>query len=312
MNFKIFIMLFKIYLARPRGFCAGVDRAIETVRLAIKKYGKPIYVKHAIVHNKYVVKELEKEGAIFVEDINEIPNNSIVIFSAHGSPPKHYEIAKKKNLKVIDATCPLVSKVHKEAIEFVKNGYYIIYVGHKNHVEAIGIKGEAEDKIDIIESKEEALNYIPKSEKLALLTQTTLSVDDTKEIIDILKKRFPQIILPKKEDICYATQNRQDAVKRIAKICDVVFVIGSKESSNSNRLKEVAEKYGAKSYLIESYEDIDDNWLNNVKNVGITSGASTPEILVQKTIDYLLEKGGEEVIEIENAIERIKFQLPNI
>jgi len=305
-------MAFKIYLARPRGFCAGVDRAIETVKIALKKYGKPIYVKHAIVHNKYVVKELEKEGAIFVEDINEIPDNSIVIFSAHGSPPIHYEIAKRKNLKVIDATCPLVHKVHKEAKEFIENGYYIIYIGHKNHIEAKGVKGECEDKIDIIETKEEALNYIPKSNKLALLTQTTLSVDDTKEIIDILKKRFPDIVLPKKEDICYATQNRQDAVKKLSKICEVIFVIGSKESSNSNRLKEVAQKYGSKSYLIESYEYIKDEWLNNVNNVGITSGASTPEILVQKTIDYLLEKGGEEVIEVENGIERIKFQLPQI
>ncbi|MCS7245815.1 MAG: 4-hydroxy-3-methylbut-2-enyl diphosphate reductase [candidate division WOR-3 bacterium] len=303
---------FKIYLARPRGFCAGVDRAIEVVRLTLKKYGRPIYVKHAIVHNKFVVRELEKEGAVFVEDINEIPDNSIVVFSAHGSPPIHYEIAKKKGLKVIDATCPLVHKVHREAKEFVENGYFIIYIGHKNHVEAIGIKGECEDKIDIIETKEEAMNYIPKSNKLALLTQTTLSVDDTREIIEILKRRFPQIVIPKKEDICYATQNRQDAIKKISKICDLVLVIGSNESSNSNRLREVAEKHGAKSYLIESYEYINDEWLKDIKNIGITSGASTPEILVQKTIDYLLQKGGEEVIELGDAIERIRFQLPQI
>jgi 4-hydroxy-3-methylbut-2-enyl diphosphate reductase len=303
---------FKIYLARPRGFCAGVNRAIETVKLALKKYGKPIYVKHAIVHNKYVVKELEKEGAIFVEDINSIPNNSIVIFSAHGSPPEHYKIAKEKNLKLIDATCPLVLKVHKEVIEFVNNGYYIIYIGHKNHVEAIGVKGEAPERIDIIETKEEALNYIPKSNKLALLTQTTLSVDDTKEIIQILKRKFPDIVLPKRDDICYATQNRQDAVKKIAKLCELVLVIGSKESSNSNRLKEVAQKSGAKAYLIENYKYIQDEWLVNVKNVGITSGASTPEILVQEVINYLLDKGGEEVIEIENAIEKIMFKLPEI
>ncbi len=305
-------MSFKIYLARPRGFCAGVNRAIETVKLALKKYGKPIYVKHAIVHNKYVVKELEKEGAIFVEDINAIPDNSVVVFSAHGSPPKHYEIAKRKNLKVIDATCPLVSKVHKEALEFIKNGYYIIYIGHKNHVEAIGVKGEAPERIDIIETKEEALNYIPKSDKLALLTQTTLSVDDTKEIIQILKRKFPDIVLPKRDDICYATQNRQDAVKKIAKLCELVLVIGSEESSNSNRLKEVAQKSGAKAYLIENYKYIQDEWLVNVKNVGITSGASTPEILVQEVINYLLDKGGEEVIEIENAIEKIMFKLPEI
>ncbi len=304
--------MFKIYLARPRGFCAGVDRAIETVKIALKKYGKPIYVKHAIVHNRYVVNELEREGAIFVEDINEIPDGSIVIFSAHGSPPEHYEIAKRKNLRVIDATCPLVNKVHREAIEFVNNGYHIIYIGHKNHVEAIGVKGEAPDKIDIIETKEEALNYKPNSDKLALLTQTTLSVDDTKEIIDILKMRFPNIRLPKKDDICYATQNRQNVLKKIARICELVLVIGSKESSNSNRLVEVARKYGAKAYLIENYTCIDEEWLDSVKNLGITSGASTPEYLVQETIDYLLDRGGKEVIEVQNAIEMIKFQLPKI
>ncbi len=304
--------MFKIYLARPRGFCAGVDRAIETVKIALKKYGKPIYVKHAIVHNRYVVNELEREGAIFVEDINEIPDGSIVIFSAHGSPPEHYEIAKRKNLRVIDATCPLVNKVHREAIEFINNGYYIVYVGHRNHVEAIGVRGEAPDKVDIVETKEEALNYKPKSNKLALLTQTTLSVDDTKEIIEILKNRFPHIVLPKKDDICYATQNRQDALKKIAQICELVLVIGSKESSNSNRLVEVARKCGAEAYLIEDHTYIDEKWLDNVKNLGITSGASTPEYLVQQTIDYLLDKGGEGVIEVQNAIEMIKFQLPKI
>ncbi|MEO0202366.1 MAG: 4-hydroxy-3-methylbut-2-enyl diphosphate reductase [candidate division WOR-3 bacterium] len=305
-------MSFKIYLARPRGFCAGVNRAIETVKLALKKYGKPIYVKHAIVHNKYVVKQLEREGAIFVENIKEIPDGSIVIFSAHGSPPEHYKIAKEKNLKVIDATCPLVLKVHNEVINFVKSGYHIVYIGHKNHVEAIGVKSEAPDKIDIIETKEEAINYIPKSDKLALLTQTTLSVDDTKEIIKILRSRFPNLALPKKEDICYATQNRQNAVKKIAKLCDLVFVIGSNESSNSNRLKEVAERNGAKAYLIENYNYIQDEWLFNVNNVGVTSGASTPENLVQDVINYLLQKGGDEVIEIENSVERIVFKLPEI
>ncbi len=303
-------MTFKIYLARPRGFCAGVDRAIRTVELALKKFGKPVYVKHAIVHNRHVVKELESKGAIFVEDPNEIPEGAVVIFSAHGSPPEHYEIARRRKFKLIDATCPLVHKVHREARRFVEEGYYIVYVGHKNHVEAIGVKGEAPDRIDIIETKEEALTYEPPSDKLALLTQTTLSVDDTREIIEILRRRFPGIVLPPREDICYATQNRQDAVKRLATISDVVLVVGSRESSNSNRLREVAQRYGARSFLIEDEKAIRKEWLEGVRAVGITSGASTPEKLVRKVIDRLKEMGGDGVEEIDGIVEKIRFALP--
>ena len=303
-------MGFKIYLARPRGFCAGVDRAIRTVELALEKFGKPIYVKHAIVPNRHVVRSLVEKGAIFVENPEEIPDGSVVIFSAHGSPPEHYEIARRKNFKLIDATCPLVHKVHREARKFVSQGYHIVYVGHKNHVEAIGVKGEAPDKIDIIETKEEALSYRPPSDKLALLTQTTLSVDDTREIIEILRKRFPHIVLPPREDICYATQNRQDAVKRLAMVSDVVLVVGSPESSNSNRLREVAENYGARSYLIEDEEAIDARWLEGVRAVGITSGASTPERLVKRVVERLKEMGGDGVEEITGIVERIRFALP--
>ncbi len=303
-------MTFKIYLARPRGFCAGVDRAIRTVELALKKFGKPVYVKHAIVHNRHVVRELEEKGAIFVEDLNDIPEGAVVIFSAHGSPPEHYEIARRRRFRLIDATCPLVHKVHREARRFVEEGYHIIYVGHRNHVEAIGVKGEAPDRIDIIETKEEALNYDPPSDKLALLTQTTLSVDDTREIIEVLRRRFPGIVLPPREDICYATQNRQDAVKRLATISDVVLVVGSRESSNSNRLKEVAQRYGARSYLIEDEGAIREVWLEGVRAVGITSGASTPEKLVQKVIDRLKEMGGDGVEEIDGIVEKIRFALP--
>ncbi len=303
-------MTFKIYLARPRGFCAGVDRAIRTVELALKKFGRPVYVKHAIVHNRHVVRELEEKGAIFVEDPEEIPEGAVVIFSAHGSPPQHYEIARRRNFRLIDATCPLVHKVHREARRFVEDGYHIVYVGHKNHVEAIGVKGEAPERIDVIETKEEALKYDPPSDRLALLTQTTLSVDDTREIIEILRRRFPHIVLPPREDICYATQNRQDAVKRLAAISDVVLVVGSSESSNSNRLREVALRYGARAYLIEDEYSIEREWIDGVRAVGITSGASTPERLVERVINRLKEMGGDGVEEIEGITEKIKFELP--
>ncbi len=300
----------RIVLAKPRGFCAGVDRAIRIVELALRKYGKPVYVKHAIVHNSFVVKRLEEMGAVFVEDPMKIPEGAITIFSAHGSPPEHYEIARRRKLKLIDATCPLVHKVHREARKFIEEGYHIIYIGHRNHVEAIGVKGEAPESIDIIETKEEALNYEPPKRKLALLTQTTLSVDDTKEIVDILRSRFPDIKLPSKEDICYATQNRQDAVKKLARLSDVVLVIGSNMSSNSKRLREVAQKYGAKAYLIDNYTQIEDAWIVDAKTIGITSGASTPEVLVEQTVRYILDRFGGYVEELDGIDERITFALP--
>lgn len=309
--FKINIMGFKVYLAYPRGFCAGVDRAIEIVERALKLFGKPIYVRHAIVHNRYVVKSLEQKGAVFVEDISEIPEGSIVIFSAHGVSPKVREEARRRNLKVIDATCPLVHKVHKEVRKFAEEGYTIILVGHRGHVEVEGTMGEAPDKVILVENLEDAERVeVPDANKVALTTQTTLSVDDTKEIIDVLRRRFPNIVLPKADDICYATQNRQDAVKKLAKISDVVLVIGSKESSNSNRLREVAEKVGSRSFLIEDESHIREEWLENVKAVGITSGASTPEVLVRRVVWKLLEMGGEYVEELDGIRENVKFALP--
>lgn len=309
--FKINIMGFKVYLAYPRGFCAGVDRAIEIVERALKLFGKPIYVRHAIVHNRYVVKSLEQKGAVFVEDISEIPEGSIVIFSAHGVSPKVREEARRRNLKVIDATCPLVHKVHKEVRKFAEEGYTIILVGHRGHVEVEGTMGEAPDKVILVENLEDAERVeVPDANKVALTTQTTLSVDDTKEIIEVLRRRFPNIVLPKADDICYATQNRQDAVKKLAKISDVVLVIGSKESSNSNRLREVAEKVGSRAFLIEDESHIREEWLENVKAVGITSGASTPEVLVRRVVWKLLEMGGEYVEELDGIRENVKFALP--
>jgi 4-hydroxy-3-methylbut-2-enyl diphosphate reductase len=308
---KISIMGFRIYLAHPRGFCAGVDRAIEIVERALKLFGKPVYVRHAIVHNRYVVRDLEQKGAIFVEDINEIPEGSIVIFSAHGVSPKVREEALRKNLKVIDATCPLVHKVHKEVRRFAQEGYTIILVGHRGHVEVEGTMGEAPDKVILVENVEDAQKVeVPDPNKVALTTQTTLSVDDTREIIEVLKRRFPNIVLPKTEDICYATQNRQDAVKKLAKISDLVLVIGSKESSNSNRLREVAEKNGARAFLIEDESHIEESWLDDVKAVGVTSGASTPEVLVRRVVWRLLEMGGEFVEELDGIKENVKFALP--
>ncbi len=305
-------MGFKIYLAKPRGFCAGVDRAIEIVERALKIFGPPIYVRHAIVHNRYVVDELRRKGAIFVEDVGDVPEGSIVIFSAHGVSPAVREKAAKRNLRIIDATCPLVNKVHKEVKRFASDGYTIILVGHRGHVEVEGTMGEAPDRVILVETVEDAKNVkVPDPNRVALTTQTTLSVDDTREIINILKKRFPSIVLPKSDDICYATQNRQDAVKRLAEISDVILVIGSSESSNSNRLREVAEKGGRKAYLIEDEKHIDHKWLNGVRSVGITSGASTPENLVRRVVMKLFELGGESVEEIEGVSENVRFAMPS-
>lgn len=304
-------MAFKIYLASPRGFCAGVDRAIEIVERALKIFGPPIYVRHAIVHNRYVVEDLKNKGAIFVEDVNEIPEGSIVIFSAHGVSPKVREDAKRRNLKVIDATCPLVHKVHREVRKFDSEGYTIILVGHRGHVEVEGTMGEAPDNIILVEDTKDAERVeVPDPNKVALTTQTTLSVDDTKEIIEVLKRRFPNIVLPKADDICYATQNRQDAVKRLSEVADLILVIGSKESSNSNRLREVAEKRGKRAYLIEDETYINPKWLEGISAVGITSGASTPESLVRRVVWKLLKMGGESVEELGLIKENVKFALP--
>ena len=303
----------KIYLAAPRGFCAGVDRAIEIVKKSISKYGAPVYVRHEIVHNKHVVEGLKKIGAIFVEELNEIKDKSRpVIFSAHGVPKSVPLEAESLKMNFVDATCPLVSKVHREAENLNKAGYHILLIGHKNHPEVIGTMGQIPIKsIDLIENIEDVKNYNISKEKIAFITQTTLSVDDTKEIISELKKKFPNIKEPKKEDICYATTNRQAAVKKIAEKCDMFFVIGSRNSSNSKRLVEVANKAGCKkSELIHSESSIPLEKISKCKTIGISSGASAPEILVQNFIREVKKKFVVKIEEIEIVKEDVTFKVP--
>ena len=306
----------KIYLASPRGFCAGVDRAIEIVKKSIDKFGSPVYVRHEIVHNKHVVESLKKIGAIFVEEISEIKDKSRpVIFSAHGVPKKVPKEAEELNMKYVDATCPLVSKVHREAENMHKSGYHIILIGHKGHPEVIGTMGQIPvDGITLVETIEDVEKIVfKKDEKLAFITQTTLSVDDTKEIIEYLKKKFPQINEPKKEDICYATTNRQAAVKKIAKLCDMFFVIGSRNSSNSKRLVEVASKAGCnQSELIHSESDIPLDKIGKCKTIGISSGASAPEIIVQDFISKIKEKYEVQIEEVEIVKENVFFKIPGM
>jgi len=304
-----------IHLASPRGFCAGVDRAIEIVKKTIKKYGVPVYVRHEIVHNKHVVEDLKRQGVIFVEELAEVNDISRpVIFSAHGVPKSVPNSAKLKKIFFIDATCPLVSKVHREAEQLEKNGYQILLIGHSNHPEVIGTMGQLpKNTISLIETKKDAMlfKHTNDKKKLAFITQTTLSIEDTAEIIDILKNRFPYIVGPKREDICYATTNRQIAVKKIAKLCDKIFVIGSKNSSNSLRLVEVAKRSGCKNtYLIDSKEDVEINKILNHKNIGITSGASAPEKLVVELIDEIKKSAKVELKEVEVANEKVFFKLP--
>ena len=304
----------KILLAAPRGFCAGVDRAIEIVKKSIDKYGSPVYVRHEIVHNKHVVESLKKIGAIFVEELDEIKDKSRpVIFSAHGVPKTVIDDASNLNMTYIDATCPLVSKVHREAENINKQGMHILLIGHKNHPEVVGTMGQLPPgSIDLIENQDDAKKYVNKSkEKLAYITQTTLSVDDTKDIIEILKSRFPNIYEPKKEDICYATTNRQEAVKKIAPKCEMFFVIGSRNSSNSVRLVEVAKKNGSKSAeLIHSESIIPFDKINECKTIGISSGASAPEILVSEFIEDLKKQFTIDIEEIEITKENITFKVP--
>ena len=306
----------KIYLASPRGFCAGVDRAIEIVKKSIDKFGSPVYVRHEIVHNKHVVESLKKIGAIFVEEISEIKDKSRpVIFSAHGVPKKVPKEAEELNMKYVDATCPLVSKVHREAENMHKSGYHIILIGHKGHPEVIGTMGQIpENGITLVETIEDVKKIIfKKDQKLAFITQTTLSVDDTKEIIECLKKRFPKIGEPKKEDICYATTNRQTAVKKIAKLCDMFFVIGSRNSSNSKRLVEVASKAGCnESELIHSESEIPLDKIGKCKTIGISSGASAPEIIVQDFISKIKEKYEVQIEEVEIVKENVFFKIPGM
>ena len=305
----------KILLAAPRGFCAGVERAIEIVEKSLKKYGSPVYVRHEIVHNKHVVDDLKNKGAVFVEELEEIKDKTRpVIFSAHGVPKKIPEDAKNYNIKYIDATCPLVSKVHREAENLNRAGYQIILIGHKNHPEVIGTMGQLPiGSVELIQNEKEASNYqLQNEKKIAYITQTTLSVDDTKQIIKTLKIKYPDIKEPMKEDICYATTNRQMAVKKIAKDCDMFFVIGSRNSSNSVRLVEVAKQSGCdNSQLIHSESDIPFSKIQTTKTIGISSGASAPEILVENFIDALKTKFNVSINEVEIIKEDVVFKVPN-
>ena len=304
----------KIYLAAPRGFCAGVERAIEIVEKSIKKYGSPVYVRHEIVHNKYVVDNLKNKGAIFVEELEEIKDKSRpVIFSAHGVPKKVPEDAKNYNMTYVDATCPLVSKVHREAENLSKAGYHIILIGHQNHPEVVGTMGQLPlNSIDLVQNEDEAKEYKnKKNKKIAFVTQTTLSIDDTKDIIKILKEKFPDIKEPLKEDICYATTNRQMAVKKIAKNCDMFFIIGSRNSSNSVRLVEVAKKSGCtNALLVHSESKIPYEQIENTNTIGISSGASAPEILVKNFINELKKRFTITIEEVETIKEDVVFKIP--
>ena len=304
----------KIYLANPRGFCAGVDRAIEIVERAIEKHGPPIYVRHEVVHNKYVVNNLKNKGAIFVDEISEVPSGSVVIYSAHGVSQAVRKEANDISAIIYDATCPLVTKVHKEVIRRQKNNHQVILIGHSGHPEVEGTLGQSSDseKITLVESVDDIkeLNFSNERD-ISYTTQTTLSVDDTAEVIEALKDKYPSVQSPKKSDICYATQNRQDSVKEVIQQSEILIVIGSKNSSNSNRLKEIADNQGKPAYLIDSSSDIEDQWLNDIDSVGITAGASAPEILVQEVVSYLMSNGGLEIIEVEGAQESINFPVPS-
>ena len=303
----------KIYLANPRGFCAGVDRAIEIVERAIEKHGPPIYVRHEVVHNKYVVNNLKNKGAVFVDEISQVPEGCVVIYSAHGVSQAVRKEANDISAIIYDATCPLVTKVHKEVIRRQKYNHQVILIGHAGHPEVEGTLGQSDDSnsITLVESVGDidGLNFNQERD-ISYTTQTTLSVDDTSEVIEALQEKFPNIQSPKKSDICYATQNRQDSVKEVIKHSEILIVIGSKNSSNSNRLKEIADNQGKPAYLIDSSDDIDEQWLDNINSVGITAGASAPEILVQEVVSFLMSQGGHEIIEVEGAKEDVNFPVP--
>ncbi|MEX2453303.1 MAG: 4-hydroxy-3-methylbut-2-enyl diphosphate reductase [Rhodospirillaceae bacterium] len=303
----------KILLAGPRGFCAGVDRAIRIVELALEKHGPPVYVRHEIVHNRYVVEDLEAKGAVFVEELDEVPENVPVVFSAHGVPKSVFADAEKREMYYLDATCPLVTKVHVDAARHRKEGKKLILIGHAGHPEVIGTMGQLPDgEMILVENAEQAATIdIPEADDLAFVTQTTLSVDDTAEIVSILRNRFPSIEAPRKEDICYATTNRQAAVKSLARECDAVIVLGAPNSSNSNRLAEVAATAGCpKSALIQRAEELEDSWLEGVDTLGVTAGASAPEILVRELVDALSARYDVTVEERNVVDENVTFSLP--
>ncbi|PWI43893.1 4-hydroxy-3-methylbut-2-enyl diphosphate reductase [Streptomyces sp. ICBB 8177] len=302
----------RVLLAAPRGYCAGVDRAVITVEKALEQYGAPVYVRKQIVHNKYVVQTLEKKGAIFVDETEEVPEGAIVIFSAHGVAPVVHDEAAQRRLASIDATCPLVTKVHKEAKRFASEDYDILLIGHEGHEEVIGTMGEAPERIHLVDGPEDVAGLSVRDEnKLVWLSQTTLSVDETMETVDKLKERFPALVSPPSDDICYATQNRQVAVKQLGGDADLVIVVGSKNSSNSVRLVEVALQAGARdAHLVDFADEIDEAWLDGVSTVGVTSGASVPEILVEGVLEWLAERGYEDVEVVTSAQESIQFSLP--
>jgi 4-hydroxy-3-methylbut-2-en-1-yl diphosphate reductase len=301
----------RVLLAAPRGYCAGVDRAVQTVERALEHYGAPIYVRKEIVHNKHVVEELSKRGAIFVEEENEVPEGEMVVFSAHGVAPAVHENAAARKLRTIDATCPLVTKVHVEARRFAADGYTIVMIGHAGHEEVEGTTGEAPESIVLVQTAEEVEELeVSDPERVAFITQTTLSVDETAEIIAALRAKFPAIVSSKSDDICYATTNRQIAVKQLARECELVLVIGSTNSSNSNRLVEVAREHGAASHLIDNHTQVREEWLADVETVGITSGASAPEELVERLVELFRERGADDVSELRAVHEDVRFMLP--
>jgi len=298
----------KVLLAAPRGYCAGVDRAVEAVEEALAKHGPPVYVRKQIVHNLHVVRDLEAKGAVFVDEETEVPEGAVVVLSAHGVAPEVYANAEVRDLTVLDATCPLVTKVHLEARRFASEGRTIVLIGHAGHEEVVGTTGQAPERTILVQDVEEARTVeIPDPANLSYLTQTTLSVDETNQIIGVLRERFPAIQGPPREDICYATQNRQDAVKEVARRADVVLVIGSVNSSNSNRLAEVARELGTPAYLVDDETEVDPAWLDGTEVVGLTSGASAPEWLVERMLAFLAELGATEVEEVALAQERLRF-----
>jgi 4-hydroxy-3-methylbut-2-en-1-yl diphosphate reductase len=301
----------RVLLASPRGYCAGVERAVETVEHALALYGPPVYVRKQIVHNAHVVRDLEQRGAIFVDEETQVPEGETVVLSAHGVAPSVYANAARRQLNTIDATCPLVTKVHVEARRYAKEGYTIVLIGHEGHEEVVGTTGEAPDATVLVQSVEDAERLeLPAETKVAYITQTTLSVDETAEIIGVLRRRFPEIRAPKKEDICYATSNRQWAVKEMLAEIDLLLVIGSRNSSNSNRLVEVARAGGVDARLIDDETDIDEAWLEGVETVGVTSGASAPEKLVMRVCDWFRARGVEDISEFRSAHEDVVFKLP--
>ena len=300
-----------IVLAEPRGFCAGVDRAIEIVDRALQKFGKPVYVRHEIVHNTYVVEDLKQRGAIFIEDLNDVPAGATLVFSAHGVPKSVEQEAERRGFRVFDATCPLVTKVHVEVAKLHKEGYEFIMIGHKGHPEVEGTMGQLSSGIYLVEDVADVARVQPsQTERLAVVTQTTLSVDDAADISRAVTARFPQVRQPKQQDICYATQNRQDAVKLLSAQVDLVIVVGSPTSSNSNRLRDVAQRYGAESYMVDNADELQETWFEGKTHIGLTAGASAPDILVQQVIARIRALGALSVRTLDGVQETIKFPLP--